>query len=140
MTQNVILVSGIHQIITIFLRYKMSHNKSGYHLSPYKIILTTLPVLYFTHPMTYSFYNWKFVSFSHPSPVLPTPKGPHHVGNQQFCFLYLSIWFCCMFGSTNKWNHTRMLPHWMCNCETWHLLLTLKIYFKMQKNLLLPGM
>ena len=49
------------------------HNERGHRLSPYKvIIIDSIPYVELFMPVTYFFYNWKFVPLN-PLPLFASP-------------------------------------------------------------------
>lgn len=90
------------------------HNKCSYHLPPYsgnRILLIVFSHTVHDIPVTYLFYNWKFVCFD--------PLHPFHLPHSilllwqpPICSLWIWALFC-LFDSTYRWNHAEFVFLWL---------------------------
>ena len=119
----------------MYTSWNCHHNKSRYHLLPYKVntvLLPIFPMLYITsHDL---FYSWKIVL----SPLIPlaTPKpySPLATTNLFSYKLFRILLFFFLIHSPYKWNHLVCFFLWLISLSiipsrVFHVLKNDKISF-----------
>ena len=114
---NIMLVSGVQEVIWPLHTLWNDHRDKSSNLSPYKVttvLLTIFLMLYITSRGL--FYNWRFVPLP-PLHLFCTLLHALPSANHPFVLcIYESVLFVylfCILDSTHKWDHTVFFFLWL---------------------------